>query len=196
MSPKCGAKSKGASVIPFCVRQGEVCFLFHKTFSGRRAGCLVDFGGGCSSGESYQQTAVREFIEETETMYFASDLRDAWRSDSRVETQVPLVTGLFDKTLGQHPDWYCTRMPADGGNIRDWRTFFVEFEFRDLSAINRQWQLDPDKRFRKRRELLWVPAEELLKIYRKSPARLWKRLRELQGMERTIGAIMRWAVTV
>ena len=64
----------GAGVIPFCVRDRQVLFLFHKTFSGRRAGHLVDFGGGGETGESHTQTAIREFIEETETMYFSENI--------------------------------------------------------------------------------------------------------------------------
>ena len=64
----------GAGVIPFCVKDGQVLFLFQKTFSGRKAGHLVDFGGGGERGESHRQTAIREFIEETETMYFSGNI--------------------------------------------------------------------------------------------------------------------------
>ncbi|MCP4391927.1 MAG: NUDIX domain-containing protein, partial [Gammaproteobacteria bacterium] len=67
----------GAGLIPFCVNERNVHFLFHKTFSGRRAGYLVDFGGGRHDGETYRQTAVREFVEETDTMFLASDLSRA-----------------------------------------------------------------------------------------------------------------------
>ena len=36
----------GAGVIPFAVDAGEIQFLFQKTFSGRKVGYLIDFGGG------------------------------------------------------------------------------------------------------------------------------------------------------
>ena len=185
----------GASVIPFCHGQGKVSFLFHKTFSGRRAGCLVDFGGGGSEGESHVQTAIREFIEETETMYFADDIQGAWRSDRRVKQQTPMVEAVFADTLRHHPHWYCSRMASANGKVKDWKTFFIEFECKDVSAMNRQWRLDPQKRFKKRRELLWVPAEEFLAIYRSEPTRLWKRLRELRDVEKTIESIIDYAAS-
>ena len=33
----------GAGVIPLAVKDGEVLFLFQKTFTGRKAGQLIDF---------------------------------------------------------------------------------------------------------------------------------------------------------
>ena len=35
----------GAGVIPFAVAEGKVSFLFQTTFSGRKVGHLIDFGG-------------------------------------------------------------------------------------------------------------------------------------------------------
>ena len=64
----------GAGVIPFTVIDDEVYFLFQKTFTGRKVGYLIDFGGGLGEGEEYRETAVREFVEETETMYFSNDV--------------------------------------------------------------------------------------------------------------------------
>lgn len=176
----------GAGVIPFCVKDGDVLFLFHRTFSGRRAGCLVDFGGGAEPGESHRQTAMREFIEETETMFFADNPAHLTRSRQQVEYQLALLEGLFDRTLDQHPEWWCPR----GGKPRDWKTFFVEFEYRDVAAMNREWQADDGTLFTKRRELLWVPAVTLCKYYKNSPERLWKRLRQLQGARETIQSII------
>lgn len=183
----------GAGVIPFCVNDQGVSFLLHKTFSGRRAGCLVDFGGGSEDGESHLQTAVREFVEETETLYFAADPECARADRKQVAAQLPLVAAVFHLTLAQHPDWYCTRASASTGKIKDWRTFFIQFEYRDLSPLNRQWQQAESGRFKKKRQLLWVPARDLLSIWRNSPEQLWKRLRELRGLESRVGAIMTYA---
>jgi hypothetical protein len=49
-----GSKTMSAGLIPFCVNEGKVHFLFQKTSSGRRAGYLVDFGGGADDGETYR----------------------------------------------------------------------------------------------------------------------------------------------
>ena len=179
----------GAGVIPFCVLEGKVFFLFHKTFSGRRAGHLVDFGGGGNEGESYRQTAMREFIEETETMFFATDLRVAIISPERIRSQMDLLEQLFDRTLNRHPDWWCRRSDSRRGKPRDWRTYFIEFDYRNPADMNRQWREDAGRRFKKRRELLWVASDELIEIYANAPHRLWRRVRQLEDAEKMIRTI-------
>ena len=155
----------GAGIIPFCVNDGQVLFLFHKTFSGRRAGRLVDFGGGAEPGEDHRQTAIREFIEETETMYFSENVETAELTQARMQAQTPLLESLFDRTLQSHPDWWCRRDAGSKGRPRDWKTFFVEFEYRDVTDMNREWERDAGTRFSKRRELVWMPADNLCDLY-------------------------------
>jgi len=180
----------GAGVIPFCVRAGRVHFLFHKTFSGRRMGFLVDFGGGGRDGETYKQTAIREFVEETDTMYLASDVSRARRTPERIEAQTKVMENLFDRTLKTYPDWWCQREPGTKIPPKDWRTYFVEVEDRDIEEINREWQSDDGTRFKKPRQLLWIDASELTAIYTGAPQRLWKRVRQLIGATEVIGAIV------
>jgi len=180
----------GAGVIPFCVRTGKVHFLFHKTFSGRRTGFLVDFGGGGRDGETYRQTAIREFVEETDTMYLASDISRARRTSERIEAQTKVIEGLFDRTLTTYPDWWCQREPGTKIPPKDWRTYFVEVEDRDVEEINREWQSDDGTRFKKPRQLLWIDADKLTAIYATAPERLWKRVRQLIGATDVIGAIV------
>jgi hypothetical protein len=99
----------GASVIPFAVIDGKVNFLFQRTFTGRKVGYLIDFGGGLGADEDYRETAIREFVEETETMYFSDDIQQARRTVESVRKQIPIVEALFDETLTAHPDWWCRR---------------------------------------------------------------------------------------
>jgi len=179
----------GAGVIPFCVHDRQVLFLFHKTFSGRRAGHLVDFGGGGEPGESFRQTAIREFIEETETMYFAENIHTAALTQTSLQTQTPLLESLFDRTLSRHPDWYCRRERGRKGKAGAWDTYFIEFEYRDVSDMNREWALDAGKRFSKRRELVWISADKLYGIYENTPDSLWKRVRQLVDAKETIQSI-------
>ena len=180
----------GAGVIPFCVTEGEVRFLFHTTFTGRRAGHLVDFGGGGERGESHRQTAIREFIEETETMYFSGNIHAAELTRERIQAQIPVLETLFDRTLRSHPDWWCQRGKGSNGKPRDWKTFFIEFEYRDVTDMNREWALDTVNRFTKRRELVWLPAGELSDIFEHSPDRLWKRVRQLVNAKEMIRTIV------
>ena len=179
----------GAGVIPLAIKDGELLFLFQKTFSGRKAGTLIDFGGGLNEGESYRQAAVREFVEESETLYFADHIESACRSESSVQQQIQQIDKLFECTLSEHPDWGCRRASINPNKPKDWRTYFIEFPFRELSPLNQEWSSNSQGRFKKRRQLLWISADQLLKTYAQSPDRLWKRVRQLEGAEALIHKI-------
>ena len=176
----------GAGVIPLAVKDGEVLFLFQKTFTGRKVGHLIDFGGGLGDGEDYRATAVREFVEETETMYLADDLGGARRSEERVSEQITLIEEIFERTLSAHPHWWRRRDLGNPEKPRDWRTYFIEFPFRDIAALNSEWKSDTSDRFKKRRELIWIPVDRLLELYAQSPGELWKRVRQLENAETLI----------
>jgi hypothetical protein len=181
----------GAGVIPFAVSDCKVCFLFQTTFAGRKAGYLIDFGGGLGAGEGYRETAIREFVEETETMYFSGDVRQASRTVESVRNQIPIVAALFDETLAVHPDWWCRRALGNPLHPKRWKTFFIEFPYRSIEELNREWEADRVGRFRKRRELIWVAADELLAIYKHAPDRLWKRVRQLENAPETVHSILK-----
>ena len=170
----------GAGVIPVVVYDGEVLFLFQKTFTGRKVGTLIDFGGGLGDGEDYQATAIREFVEETETMYFEDDLSRARRTEDRISRQIREVEHLFEQTLSTFPHWWRKRQTINPAKPKDWRTFFIRFPHRDITEMNKVWEIDTSGRFKKRRELQWVGAEQLIDMYTNSPDNLWKRVRELE----------------
>ncbi|MCK4710935.1 MAG: hypothetical protein KAU21_20135 [Gammaproteobacteria bacterium] len=179
----------GAGVIPLSVKDGQVQFLFQHTFTGRKVGYLIDFGGGLGENEGYRETAIREFVEETETMYLTDNLQLACRSDERVTQQITDVEEIFDRSLAAHPQWWCRRKPGNSIPPKDWRTYFIEFPFRDISAINQEWKSDTTGRFKKRRKLVWVSADRLLDIYTSTPDKLWKRVRQLENAETLIREI-------
>jgi hypothetical protein len=181
----------GAGLLPFCVHQGEVKFLLQTVFEGRKTGFFNDFGGGTRDGESYRLAAMREFVEETETLYFADDLANTQRSPSIIEAQVAHLQQLFQTTHEAHPDWYCRRGSRHPERPRDWTTFFVEIPHRDLHPLNHAWELDAGQRFKKRRQLFWISATELLRLYQLEPERLWKRVRQLVGAQQIIRDIQK-----
>ena len=123
-------------------------------------------------------------------MFFSDNPASVISSRKRIKSQLPLVEALFDKTLDKHPDWWCPRVDSARGRPRDWKTFFVEFAYRDVTAMNREWEADAGRRFRKRRELLWIPAEVLCDYYTNSPERLWRRVWQLQGATEIIQSIV------
>ena len=96
----------GAGVIPFSTAHGKVQFLLQTVFSGRKTGYLNDFGGGLGKGEDYRAAAIREFVEETETMYFADDVAHAWRSRERIESQLPRVAERCGIRMASRSKWY------------------------------------------------------------------------------------------
>ena len=179
----------GAGVIPFSWVDDTACFLFHKTFTGRRAGLLVDFGGGSQAGETQYQTAAREFIEETEAMFFADSCNED--SDRRMQmgSQYQLMLRLIENTQSQHPQWWCRRVSVNDDKPRDWKTYFVEVDYRAPDEMNTAWAEDKHGRFKKRRELLWLTAEQLLDVFDNRSETLWTRVRELEGASDIVRAI-------
>ena len=184
----------GAGVIPFSVHDKEIYFLFQTVFSGRKKGFFIDFGGGQDESETYQDTAAREFVEETETMFFSSndaEIKIAQRTPERISHHMTLITQCFNQTLSAHPDWWCRREPGNKIPPKDWKTFFIEVPYRDLTSINREWKLEDNinSRFKKRRKLHWLEADYLLDIYDSQAEKLWKRVRQLVNAEEVIQSI-------
>ncbi len=99
------------------------------------------------------------------------------------------VTALFDRTLNAHPDWWCPRASINPLKPKQWKSYFIEFPYRDIEPLNLQWQYDDQRRFKKRRQLHWVAADDLLVMYQRAPDKLWKRVRQLQDAPETIRAI-------
>ena len=169
-----------AGLIPFCKLAGQAHFLFQKTFTGRKVGYYIDFGGGSNPGETATATAAREFVEETATLFFSEDLKNARRTELTVRVQSQQVLTMLSETLNKHPDWWSKRRPNANGKQKDWQTFFMQVSHRDVEPLNIAWQFDTTNRFKKRRELHWVSGDQLLQFYAEEPRRLWKRVRELE----------------
>ena len=179
----------GAGVIPLAFNKNEVWFLFQKTFSGRKVGHLIDFGGGLGKSEDHQQTAIREFVEETETMYLEDDISLACRTEARISQQIEQVAGLFEQTLSSYPNWWRRRLTTNPEKPKDWITYFIQFPYRDVADMNHAWKTDTSGRFKKRRELVWVPSNQLLDMYTHMPDELWKRVRQLEDANALITEI-------
>ena len=113
-------------------------------------------------------------------MFFAGKHEAA--PGSAFQSQYKLMLQLIEQTQLHHPGWFCHRRNRDGGRPGNWRTFFVEVKYRDLSGMNAAWAQDTTGRFRKRRELLWLPTDRLLDTIVNTPDALWKRIREYEGM--------------
>lgn len=169
----------GAGVLPFALIDGRVRFLMQTVFEGRKSGLLNDFGGGSEPGESAMRTAAREFIEETETLYFAADPVTARRTPQSVQTQLSVMEQCFAATLSDHPGWWCRRVSPNPSKPKDWTTYFIEIPFRDIEPLNQLWESDNGAHYKKRRQLLWFSASDLVLLYMHHPERLWKRVRQL-----------------
>ncbi len=167
---------------------GQVHFLFHKTFSGRRTGLLVDFGGGSRLGESQEQTAAREFVEETEAMFLADDpeLADL---DLHKESQIQTLLERLQASQNSHPDWCCRRRNSTAKKPKDWKTYFLQVDYQPLQQMNELWRQNPRKLFKKRRELVWLTRDQLLNLFENEQQKLWTRVRELEDAPAVIRSI-------
>jgi len=184
----------GAGVIPFAVYNNQLWFLFQTVSIGRKAGFYIDFGGGLNDGEKYQEAAAREFIEETDTLFFSkndSELKVARRTPERIADQLLYMRGKFQQTLDKYPHWWCRREPGQKIPAKDWISYFIQLEYRALEPINRQWHQysGPNGRFKKSRQLHWITAEHLLVLYQNEPEKLWKRVRQLIDVQELIREI-------
>ena len=127
-------------------------------------------------------------------MFFAEgieDLKIAEKTPARIARQLSVVTELFDRTLEQYPHWWCQREPGNKLPAKDWKTFFIEFDYQELGIINQEWEAEGGQRtrFSKRRELHWIDADRLLLIYQQNPEKLWKRVRQLMNASSIVQAI-------
>jgi len=177
------ADKQGAGIIPFARHGNSTYYLFHKTFKGRRAGLFVDFGGGSRVGESFEETAIREFIEETEAMFFAQDIHNSY---AEVNRQKKLIATLIENTQQAHPDWWLKRLNSKNNTLRNWKTFFIQVDYKKLNAMNKAWKNDRQYRFVKRRELFWLSSQELLELIDNTPEKLWQRVRQLQNLRELV----------
>lgn len=86
-----------AGVLPYAIdSNGQLLFLFHKTFVGKKVGMLIDFGGGREKGEDITLAAVREFCEETFAI-FVTDEPNYDRLQHVIENEVSIQKDTFVK---------------------------------------------------------------------------------------------------
>ena len=77
---------------------------------------------------------IREFIEETEAMFLRENLKT---SDKDINSQFTVLANLLHKTQQQHPDGWCSRRRIKDRALKDWKTFFVEVDYKNLSSMNK-----------------------------------------------------------
>lgn len=124
-------------VICFSMIQNELYFLLGKetTYEARRSGRWCDFGGKPNPGETYVQTASREFTEEgLATIYVTSE-------HHLVDHNVVSYQSMVHDLLSEH-QYYCSfKLKID--NVL--RIYFV---------IRIPWQPESIQLFSKRKQLL------------------------------------------
>ena len=91
----------GAGLLPFCKHNNDIYFLLQTKFEGRKAGFLNDFGGGQDFGETYLQTAIREFVEETEGFFLDNS-----------SNQITYLTEQFNLDKSQYNVIYNTQISS------------------------------------------------------------------------------------
>lgn len=164
----------GAGILGYCVEpDGRVLFLLQQTFSGRKAGHLVDLGGAVDPGEAPWEAAQREFWEEGGKHLVSREaLRDLFVASQTWEG----VT--FER------------------RERGWTLFLVRFPHWDLGPLNSV----PPPEGSKRREFFWVDSAALLAAVDRRvaaeppregvpPRVVWKRLRK-KGLKKAVRTVL------
>jgi 8-oxo-dGTP pyrophosphatase MutT (NUDIX family) len=71
-------EKRSAGLLLHCVKDKKLLFLLQQPLLGRKAGFWMDLGGQCVEGETLEEGAVREFLEEGGMgCWSAEELRDA-----------------------------------------------------------------------------------------------------------------------
>eukprot|EP01118_Nematostelium_gracile_P001063 TRINITY_DN1105_c0_g1_i1.p1 TRINITY_DN1105_c0_g1~~TRINITY_DN1105_c0_g1_i1.p1 ORF type:complete len:183 (-),score=57.40 TRINITY_DN1105_c0_g1_i1:88-636(-) len=147
-----------AGILPFAIHDGEMYFLFHRTFVGKKMGTLIDMGGGISKEDNkdIKRTAAREFSEETAGLYFSEDPEadaeflhqdNMTESDMQQGRVVRECTERVFEMLQKQPVW------VFGG----YKLHVLEIPYHDLKALNKAFEKAP-----KKREFLWVHVNDII----------------------------------
>jgi len=156
----------GAGVLPFYIDQEkkEIFFLFHRIFRGKKKGFVVDWGGSTEPKELPQVTACREFIEETEGMFFAQDVNDSDKSPRTITLQTQQGLNLLHRTQR-----YCQaeHFLSSPKSLLTYHLFLIETGNRPRLAqqMNERYSRE-EKAFSKRREVFWLSGAQVIDLLR------------------------------
>ncbi len=147
---------RGAGILPFSIQcengNKTLYFLFHRTFSGKKANTLIDFGGAWEEelGEDSFRTAAREFSEETCGIFFP---------DFKIITEAERILNsfqYFDAKLRQKEGIWESCVPCPNKGYPHYNLFLMEIPYRDEEELNALLGTAE-----KKRELLWVKGEDI-----------------------------------
>ena len=122
-------------------------------------------------------------------MFFSDSCNDDSVTRMQMKSQYQLMLQLIENTQRKHPQWWCKRGSVNTEKPRDWKTYFVEVDYRAPDDMNTAWAADKYDRFKKKRELFWLTAAQLLDVFDNRPEALWKRVRELEGASDIVRSI-------
>jgi len=141
----------GAGVIPFCVRDDDVLFLFHTTFEGKKVGFLMDCGGRCFDDESSELNAAREFAEET-----CGYLGFFTPSSNLKEEPHSSISGASNEMLHKLRGPKVLKVSFQSSLSSTYTVFFTRVEYVPQQLLSLHVSAN------KKREFLWISSSSLL----------------------------------
>ena len=143
----------GGGFLPTAIHNGQLCFLFGKENKYATTPGYADFGGGTDNNESFMQTALREFTEET-TGFFGS-------------------SNMLKEYSTKNPPYYIDYIPPTK-RYGTYRTFILPMEYNEEIVFhynNNQKFLQKHlpaavykkEKFFEKAEMRWFSLDELKK---------------------------------
>jgi len=178
------ARYSGAGAMPFCLHEGEVFFLVHRKFEGKKKGTLIDCGGGRKKGETLGQTVSREFSEETFGLFTTPNLdQDAKLLDMYDEIEAQGVAHVLDGTAFIMQKISSEKIWVGHTQSNSYYMFVFQIEHRELGLINEAFK----KGKIVTREFLWISGKKILS--NELPLPLFNRLQGIVNLHEIVGDI-------
>jgi hypothetical protein len=172
-------KFTGAGILPYAIdSKGNVNFLLHRTFKGKKARYLIDFGGSISNDDCADSapplfTAIREFCEETAGLitsenlddiqqnlenYFSKNNSEPFYFDNNITEETVQSSKLVKDAITSLYKHFKQQEEIIHTINNTYMLYFIEIKYIDLTLINEIFL----KIFKKIREFRWVSATDIL----------------------------------
>jgi len=168
---------RSAGIIPYCLKDGDIFFLFQKSDNPlrRKDDGWNDFGGKMSNSETTFETAAREFSEETSCLFylkeqkvFDKELYDALKNNPNLEYPLDVIEKLrklipisqiyFANKISQYAS------PLFTNSKEIYISYFVKVEYVPIEDIPSAEDIHIVYEDRYRRTCQWLSLGQILSM--------------------------------
>jgi len=140
-----------AGILPYAKIKGRFHFLLGKEASGRSKGTWADFGGGGKNSETTEQTAIREFTEETKAAF------SQFKNGGRVYPQ-----NRFTEAQAKSDEYIRERIKPRGGITNPGPKKFYTLYLAQVDYLSPEEIMNGPYRHNEKDTFEWVDAQQFL----------------------------------